>query len=208
MKEFVAESEDESKAETVANYSEGVKVKHTWEKFLRNVMQMASAKTDGEDTFQLDRGNIQIPMVNGKHNKSMQQLSLKANGEVLSQGNGVAKMIHANIPVYREVLPGLEGWQSCKIMSWHNLEGNSIQWLSIVCIDRKGKILWLLLLQFEIMNPFFSGVTIYQIKQFFFNSDQVLTCNDTIRHDGGYHISTCSCRNYNIFLCCEFYLMT
>ncbi|KAI3460786.1 hypothetical protein Pfo_017449 [Paulownia fortunei] len=136
VKEFAAESEEESEVEAVVNYSEGAK--HTWEKILRNVMQMASAKTNGEDIFQFDRGNIQIPRVNGNHNKNIQHTSFKAKGEVLSQGNGVAKMILANIPVYREVLPGLEGWQACKIMSWHNLEGNSIQWLSIVCIDRKG----------------------------------------------------------------------
>ncbi|KAL8547774.1 hypothetical protein ACS0TY_007203 [Phlomoides rotata] len=34
-------------------------------------------------------------------------------------------------------MSGLELWQANKIMSWHNLEGNSVQWFSIVCIDRK-----------------------------------------------------------------------
>lgn len=138
VEEFVAESEEESKVEEpVVNYSQGAK--HTWEKILRNVMQIASSKANSsEDIFQFDKGNIQIPTVNGKHNKNMQHTSLKAKGEVLSQGNGVAKMILANIPLYREVLPGLELWQASKIMTWHNLEGNSIQWLSIVCIDRKG----------------------------------------------------------------------
>ncbi|XP_042048565.1 putative GTP diphosphokinase RSH1, chloroplastic isoform X2 [Salvia splendens] len=136
VEEFVAESEEESKEEPAVNYSGGPK--HTWQKLLRNVMQIASSKANSEDIFQFDKGNIQIPTVNGKHNKNMQHVSLKAKGEVLSQGNGVAKMIRANIPLYREVLPGLEVWQASKIMSWHNLEGNSIQWLSIVCIDRKG----------------------------------------------------------------------
>lgn len=137
MKEFAAESEEESKEEAVVNYSNGG-AKHTWQKILRNVMQIASAKANSEDIFQFDKGKIQIPTVNGKHNKNMQHTSLKAKGEVLSQGNGVAKMIVANVPMYREVMPGLELWQSSKILSWHNLEGNSIQWLSIVCIDRKG----------------------------------------------------------------------
>lgn len=137
MEEFVAESLEESKEEPAVNYSEGAK--HTWQKILKNVMQIASTKPNTEDIFQFDKGKIQIPAVNGKHNKNMQHVSLKAKGEVLSQGNGVAKMIHVNIPLYREVLPGLEIWQASKILSWHNLEGNSIQWLSVVCIDRKGK---------------------------------------------------------------------
>lgn len=136
VEEFVAESEEESKVEPVVNYSQGAK--HTWEKILKNVMQIASSKGNSEDIFEFDRGNVQIPAVNGKHNKNMQHVSLKAKGEVLSQGNGVGKMILANIPLYREVLPGLEVWQASKILSWHSLEGNSIQWLSIVCIDRKG----------------------------------------------------------------------
>ena len=57
---------------------------------------------------------------------------------MLLQGNLVAKIIQVNIPRYKEVLPGLESWQAQKIASWHNMEGHSIQWLSVVCIDRKG----------------------------------------------------------------------
>lgn len=136
VKQFVAESEGDSEVEEVVNHSKGAK--HTWEKILRNVMQIASAKKSNEDIFQLEKGSIQIPKVNGKHSKNMLDVSLKAKGEVLSQGNGVAKMILANIPLYREVLPGLEGWQATKIIAWHNLDGNSIQWLSIVCLDRRG----------------------------------------------------------------------
>ncbi|XP_075509666.1 putative GTP diphosphokinase RSH1, chloroplastic [Primulina tabacum] len=136
VKQFVAESEGDSEVEEVVNHSKGAK--HMWEKILRNVMQIASAKTSNEDIFQLEKGSIQIPKVNGKHSKSMLNVSLKATGEVLSQGNGVAKMILANIPLYREVLPTLEDWQASKIIAWHNLDGNSIQWLSIVCLDRRG----------------------------------------------------------------------
>ncbi|KAI3449450.1 hypothetical protein Pfo_006115 [Paulownia fortunei] len=136
LMEFAAESEEDGEVEVVVNDSKDAK--HTWEKILRNVMQIASSKTSEESIFQFDKGSDKIPKVNGKHNKNMQHVSLKAKGEVLSQGNGVAKMILANIPVYREVLPGLEGWQTSKIVSWHKLEGNSIQWFSIVCIDRRG----------------------------------------------------------------------
>ncbi|KZV21563.1 hypothetical protein F511_11056 [Dorcoceras hygrometricum] len=136
VKQFVAESDRDSEVEEVVNHSKGAK--HTWEKILRNVMQIASARTCNEDIFQLEKGSIQVPKVNGKHSKNMLNVSLKAEGEVLSQGNGVAKMILANIPLYREVLPGLEGWQASKIIAWHNIDGNSIQWLSIVCLDRRG----------------------------------------------------------------------
>ena len=106
MEKFVAESQEESKEEPVVNYSEGAK--HTWQKLLRNVMQIASSKAGSEDIFQFDKRKIQVPTVNGKHNKNMHHVSLKAKGEVLSQGNGIAKMILANIPLHIEVLPGLE----------------------------------------------------------------------------------------------------
>jgi GTP pyrophosphokinase len=84
-------------------------------------------------------GSIWAPKVNGKHSKHVQHVSLKVKGELLSEGNGVAKVMQANIPMYKEVLPGLESWQASKIASWHNLEGHSIQWFSVVCIDRRGK---------------------------------------------------------------------
>ncbi|CAK9185826.1 unnamed protein product [Ilex paraguariensis] len=134
--EFVADSEEDSEVEEVVDYSQGSK--HTWEKIVRNVVDMSSSKTIGENVLQSQNGSIQVPKINGKHNKLMQNVSLKAKDETLSQGNGVAKMILANIPVYREVLPGLESWQAGKVASWHNLEGHSIQWLCIVCIDRRG----------------------------------------------------------------------
>ena len=84
-------------------------------------------------------GSIWAPKVNGKHSKHVQHVSLKVKGELLPEGNGVAKVMQANIPMYKEVLPGLESWQASKIASWHNLEGHSIQWFSVVCIDRRGK---------------------------------------------------------------------
>ncbi|CAI9774299.1 unnamed protein product [Fraxinus pennsylvanica] len=133
VKEFATESEEDKEMEEVVDYSKGAK--HTWEKTLQKI---SSARMIGEDTFQFHNGSIQIPKVNGKHNKQMEHTSLKENGETLSQGNGVAKMILANIPMYREVFPGIENWQVSKIASWHNLERHSIQWFCIVCIDRRG----------------------------------------------------------------------
>ncbi|CAA0843304.1 Putative GTP diphosphokinase RSH1- chloroplastic [Striga hermonthica] len=136
VKDLVNEFKEKSEVQDVVNYSKGAK--HTCEQILRNAMQTTSSATNGEGIFRLDGGGIQFPKINGKHSKSMQNVNLKAKGEVLSQGNGVAEMIFSNIPVYREVFPGLDSWQANKIMSWHKLEGNSIQWLCIICIDRKG----------------------------------------------------------------------
>lgn len=137
VSEFVANSEEDSEVEEVSDYSKGGR--HTWEKILRNVMKTSSLKvTDDEDVFQIQNGSIKVPKVNGKHSKHMQNVSLKAKGETLSQGNGVAEMILANIPMYKEVLPGLENWRASKVASWDKLEGHSIQWLCVVCIDRRG----------------------------------------------------------------------
>ncbi|KAK3005074.1 hypothetical protein RJ639_016380 [Escallonia herrerae] len=136
VKEFAADSEEDSELEDVSDYSKGSN--HTWEKILMNVVETSSSKIIGDDVLQFQNGRIKVPKVNGKHNKHMQHVSLRAKGEMLSQGNGVAKMILANIPMYKEVLPGLESWQAGKVASWNNLEGHSIQWFCVVCIDRRG----------------------------------------------------------------------
>ncbi|XP_041018216.1 putative GTP diphosphokinase RSH1, chloroplastic isoform X1 [Juglans microcarpa x Juglans regia] len=123
--DFITDSEEEIEAEELPDPS---KRRPKWEKILMNVGKMLSP----------ENGRIQVPKINGKHSKHVQHVSLKAEGEFLSQGNGVAKMIQANIPMYKEVLPSLESWQASKIASWHNLEGHSIQWFCVVCIDRRG----------------------------------------------------------------------
>jgi len=98
-----------------------------------------STSARSESVLQSKNGSVWIPKVNGKHNKHVQNENFNGKGEMLLQGNLVAKMIQVNIPRYKEVLPGLESWQAQKIASWHNMEGHSIQWLSVVCIDRRGK---------------------------------------------------------------------
>ncbi|KAI7750763.1 hypothetical protein M8C21_013065 [Ambrosia artemisiifolia] len=108
VNEFLADSGEDSETEEVTDYSKGTQ--HTWEKILMNVMEMSSMKIIGQDIFQFKNGSgIKVPKVNGKHNKNMKNTSLnKANGDPLSQGNGVAKLIFADVPMYKEVLPGLE----------------------------------------------------------------------------------------------------
>ncbi|KAI3668296.1 hypothetical protein L6452_43373 [Arctium lappa] len=136
VNEFVADTEDDSEVEEVLDYSKGTQ--HTWEKILMNVMETPSSKMVDEDLFQFKNGSIKVPKVNGKHNTHVQHVSLTTKGETTSQGNGFAKMMLANIPMYKEVLPSLESWLAGKVASWSNLEGDSIQWLCIACIDRKG----------------------------------------------------------------------
>ncbi|XP_010259470.1 PREDICTED: putative GTP diphosphokinase RSH1, chloroplastic [Nelumbo nucifera] len=133
---FVADIEDESESEEVEN-SPNVS-KPLWKKILTNVAELSSLKRSNDDAQHSQNGKVGVPKVNGKHNKNAQHMSLKAKGEFLSQGNGIARLIYANIPMYKEVLPGLESWQAGNITSWHNHEGHSIQWFSVICIDRKG----------------------------------------------------------------------
>lgn len=134
---FVADVEDESELEK--SFSDSSKdSRPMWKKIFMNVAEFSSVKKSHGDLLHVGNRSI-TPKVNGKHSRKVQQMSLKVNGELLSQGNGIAEMIHANIPMYKEVLPGLESWQSAKVASWHNLEGRSIQWFCVVCIDRRGE---------------------------------------------------------------------
>lgn len=138
VSEFTAKSNEDGDME-ISDYSKGTK--HSWERILENVMDVSSGKMTSDDTFQFHTGSVQFPKVNGKHNKHMQHVSLQAEGEAVSPGNPVSKMILDNILVYKEVLPGLESWKATKVASWHNLEGHSIQWFCVVSIDRTGYFL-------------------------------------------------------------------
>lgn len=123
-----------------------------WKKIFMNVAEFSSMKKIHGDLLHVGNRSS-TPKVNGKHNTKVQQLSLKVNGELLSQGNGIAEMIHANVPIYKEVLPGLESWQAAKVASWHNLEGRSIKWFCVVCIDRRGEFFLLLYVSIKFFFP-------------------------------------------------------
>ncbi|KAL8224820.1 hypothetical protein R6Q57_017377 [Mikania cordata] len=140
INEFLADFGDDSEVEEVTDYSKGIH--HTWEKILMNVMEMSSMKMIGGDLFQFKNGtSIKVPKVNGNHNKNMKNKVLtKSKEDLLHQGNDVAKMIFADVPMGKEVLPGLESWRDGKISSWSDFEGHSIQWMCIVCIDRRGML--------------------------------------------------------------------
>ncbi|GMJ01328.1 RELA/SPOT homolog 1, RELA-SPOT HOMOLOG 1, RELA/SPOT HOMOLOG 1 [Hibiscus trionum] len=135
VNDFLADSEEESEMEDLSHSSR--ERKPLWVKILKNIVDFSSPGRSYEDAL-AKNGSIWAPKVNGKHNKQVHDAALKADGDLLSLGNGAAKMIPANIPPHKEVLPGLESWQASKIALWHNLEGHSIQWVSVVCIDRRG----------------------------------------------------------------------
>ncbi|CAH9079098.1 unnamed protein product [Cuscuta europaea] len=133
--QFAAECGDNSGREAIYSSRE---TKFTPEKILKDVVKMPFAIMNGEgDPFDCSSG-IQTPKVNGKLSKHLHHVSLKGKGETLSQGNGVGRVIQANILMYQEVYPGLDGWLASKVTSWNNLEGHSIQWFCVVCMDRKG----------------------------------------------------------------------
>ncbi|KAL8143060.1 hypothetical protein V2J09_016092 [Rumex salicifolius] len=82
----------------------------------------------------LCNGSTLTPKINGKHNKHVK--SMKLNG--IEKGNEIAEVLRYNIPMFKEVIPGLESWQTSKIDAWHSIEGHSIQWLCIISMDRRG----------------------------------------------------------------------
>ncbi|KAL1155824.1 hypothetical protein V6Z11_A08G050700 [Gossypium hirsutum] len=136
VNDFIACSEEDSEMEDLSHSSR--QNRPLWEKILKNIVDFSTPGRSSEDASTAKDGSIWVPKVNGKHNKQVQDVGLKANGYLFSLGNGAAKMIPANNPPHKEVLPGLKSWQASKIASWHNLEGHSIQWFSVVCIDRRG----------------------------------------------------------------------
>lgn len=137
VKTFISDVEEESLPQK-ENFDVPREKKSTWKSILKNVADMSLFQINHQDTLPVQNGSVGLPKVNGKHNKHAKELSLKDKGETLSQGNGIAKLIHANIPMYKEIMPGLESWQASKIEAWHNHEGHSIQWFCVVCVDRRG----------------------------------------------------------------------
>ncbi|XP_013676990.1 putative GTP diphosphokinase RSH1, chloroplastic isoform X2 [Brassica napus] len=135
VNDFVADSESDVEDLT----EDSRKSLQWWEKILVNVKQFQSQDKSRNLTPVSQNGSVWVPKVNGKHNKAIKNSSLE-NPEFFLPGDGIAKIFPANIPPYKEVLPGLESWRASKIDSWHHLEGHSIDWLCVVFMDRKGII--------------------------------------------------------------------
>ncbi|MQM05245.1 hypothetical protein Taro_038053 [Colocasia esculenta] len=133
---FVLDVEDESDSEIpVLELSGGNK--SVWKKLIMNVPEFSSTKGNSKDLVHF-KNAVGTPKINGKHNKSMRNMSIKINGKATLQGHAITGLLNVNIPVYKEVLPGLESWKASKVTSWHSLGTHPVQWFCIVCIDRRG----------------------------------------------------------------------
>ncbi|KAH0908113.1 hypothetical protein HID58_031434 [Brassica napus] len=135
VNDFVADSDSDVEDLT----EDSRKSLQWWEKILVNVKQFQSQEKSRNATPASQNGSVWVPKVNGKHNKAVKNSSLESP-EFFSPGDGIAKIFPANIPAYKEVLPGLDSWRASKIDSWHHLEGHSIEWLCVVSMARKGII--------------------------------------------------------------------
>ncbi|CAE6140793.1 unnamed protein product [Arabidopsis arenosa] len=135
VNDFVADSDSDLEDLT----EDSRKSLQWWEKILVNVKQFQSQDKSRDTTPTPQNGSVWVPKVNGKHNKAIKNSSLD-EPEFLLPGDGIAKILPANIPAYKEVLPGLDSWRDSKIATWHHLEGHSIEWLCVVSMDRKGII--------------------------------------------------------------------
>ncbi|ONK63347.1 uncharacterized protein A4U43_C07F14110 [Asparagus officinalis] len=133
---FVADLEDENNYELQISPSRNGR-KPIWDKILRSVDELSTTNWSHDSLIHV-QNTTGMPKVNGKHNKNVQKMSHKVNGHSNIRSDGIAEIIHANIPMYKEVLPGLESWKAGKIASWHSVEGHSIQWFCVICIDRRG----------------------------------------------------------------------
>lgn len=82
------------------------------------------------------------PQVNGKASKKIEEVAVSLAGSSKLMINGVAgslpKPAARNLFVQKEVLASLGIWQAGKVALWHGSEDQSIQWLSVLCFDRKN----------------------------------------------------------------------
>ncbi|TVU47113.1 hypothetical protein EJB05_06696 [Eragrostis curvula] len=131
---FVADLEDESDSELSLPSTKNEDFNFNWEKILSsNKLSFASNSSNGF----LPVNNV-YPKVNGKQNKTVKELGIKINGHSTIRGDSFSEFMQPDNSTCKEIFPGLDHWKSGKISAWHNVEGNSIQWLCIACVDRKG----------------------------------------------------------------------
>ncbi|PAN49748.1 hypothetical protein PAHAL_9G472700 [Panicum hallii] len=131
---FVADLEDESDSELSIPSTKNEDSKFNWEKILNS--DKLSFVNNSSDGF-LPVNNVH-PKVNGKQNKTVKDLGIKINGHSAIRGDSFSELMRPGNSTCKEVFPGLDHWKSGKISGWHNAEGNSVQWLCIACVDRKG----------------------------------------------------------------------
>lgn len=73
-----------------------------------------------------------LHVINGTNSmpKKWKVDSINLNGSAL-----VKRDWSNSISKNKEVPPSLEIWKAKKITIWHSVNGNSIQWLCVICID-------------------------------------------------------------------------
>ncbi|KAG0496626.1 hypothetical protein HPP92_001317 [Vanilla planifolia] len=132
MKNFAADHEKEEHYDHKFSFQNDQK--SIWEKLLASIDERPSIKKVGNDLVHVNR-TLGIPKINGKRNKDLETIGIKINDNSMISGDGL-KEVMAN----KDVMPDLECWKASKIALWHNLEGHSIQWLCVVCTDRRGML--------------------------------------------------------------------
>ncbi|KAJ3683685.1 hypothetical protein LUZ60_013912 [Juncus effusus] len=86
----------------------------------------------------------QLDLVHTNHNKDLVHVNhstvrkavQKVNGSGSVKDTGLTEFIYGR-SAYKEILPVLEAWKAGKIATWHNVEGGSVNWLCVLCVDRK-----------------------------------------------------------------------
>lgn len=136
VNDFVADLKDGGEYEQTFSRSSPNKRKSIWEKML--AIATESTSTERKHDLLPVRNTSDLPKINGKYNKIVQKMCMKINGNPMTRDDAFTEFIYGKIPTYKEVLPGLESWKAGKIALWHHVEGNSIMWFCVVCIDRKG----------------------------------------------------------------------
>lgn len=132
---FVADLEDDSDTELSIPSTKNEDSKFNWEKLLSSDKLSFVNKSSSNGLLPVN--NVH-PKVNGKQNKTVKDLGIKINGHSTIQGDSFKVLMRPGNSSSNEVFPGLDRWKSGKISGWHNTEGNSVQWLCIACVDRKG----------------------------------------------------------------------
>ncbi|WOL04032.1 hypothetical protein Cni_G12753 [Canna indica] len=136
VNDFVADLKDGSEDEQTSSTALSSQRKSIWEKILAIAEESTASK--GKHDLLPVRNSSRMPKINGKHNKNVQKMSMKVNGNPMTRDEALTEFIYGKIPTYKEVLPGLESWKAGKIALWQSVEGHSIKWFCVVCIDRKG----------------------------------------------------------------------
>ncbi|KAJ3699844.1 hypothetical protein LUZ61_003549 [Rhynchospora tenuis] len=135
---FVKEQAALSATEITADWVEKFVADLKEEEMLSNPPNERLSIFEKIDNIEKHSTKIQKDLLHVKSTCNMTYPLTKINGSAPVKHDELAEYMQHDIPTYKEMLPGLEIWKAGKISTWHSVEGNSIQWLCVICIDRKG----------------------------------------------------------------------